>query len=153
MRSTLANLILYPLSFFLLVSLVGRILSEGRTSSNAWCTHGCEDVSTDMTLGVRYHNLINWSTRLISKYFYLRYLRHYVPLFTTIHYRHLRQHPEVQKVIAKIEEVTYVPRANYESLQVRVLETDFIMQISLYRFHDMNFISWYGYSDFNTLVI
>ena len=49
---------------------VGRVLSSGRTSSNAWCTAECEE------------------------------------------------HPDVQSIIAKIEEVTNVPRENYESFQV-----------------------------------
>jgi hypothetical protein len=48
----------------------GRVLSQGRTSSNAWCTHDCEN------------------------------------------------HPLVQDVMSRIEEVTYVPRENYESFQV-----------------------------------
>lgn len=48
----------------------GRILSQGRTSSNSWCQHECES------------------------------------------------HPSVQSAIAKIEEVTMVPRENYESFQV-----------------------------------
>jgi len=48
----------------------GRILSTGRTSSNAWCTHECES------------------------------------------------HPDVQNIMTKIEQVTNVPRGNYESFQV-----------------------------------
>ena len=121
---------LYALSFSLLFSLTGRVLSEGRTSSNAWCSQGCEDVSTrwayvaiiysthDFQLFVQVLiDMINYcmlqSIILSSIILYLSFL----PFF----YLHLCQHPEVQKVIAKIEEVTYVPRANYESLQVRVL--------------------------------
>lgn len=49
---------------------VGRVLSSGRTSSNAWCTAECES------------------------------------------------HPDVQSALRKIEEVTGVPRNNYESFQV-----------------------------------
>jgi prolyl 4-hydroxylase len=49
---------------------VGRVLSQGRTSSNAWCRARCEG------------------------------------------------HPAVKSVVRKIEEITSVPRGNYESFQV-----------------------------------
>eukprot|EP00596_Hydrurales_sp_CCMP1899_P003992 CAMPEP_0119052366 /NCGR_PEP_ID=MMETSP1177-20130426/73689_1 /TAXON_ID=2985 /ORGANISM="Ochromonas sp, Strain CCMP1899" /LENGTH=458 /DNA_ID=CAMNT_0007031911 /DNA_START=271 /DNA_END=1644 /DNA_ORIENTATION=+ len=48
----------------------GRILSTGRTSSNAWCQRECE------------------------------------------------QNPEVKKIVAKIEDVTNVPKDNFESFQI-----------------------------------
>lgn len=48
----------------------GRVLSQGRTSSNAWCQWSCED------------------------------------------------HPDVKSIVAKIENVTTIPKANYESFQI-----------------------------------
>lgn len=48
----------------------GRVLSQGRTSSNAWCQWACED------------------------------------------------HPDVKSIVAKIENVTNIPKANYESFQI-----------------------------------
>eukprot|EP01036_Dinobryon_divergens_P028413 gene28414-37350_t len=53
----------------------GRILSNGRTSSNSWCTGDCE------------------------------------------------KHPDVRRVLSKIEAVTGVPKRNYESFQVLKYET------------------------------
>ena len=63
----ISSLLLSPFYYSLLFSLTGRVLSEGRTSSNAWCSQGCEDVSTTVTLGVRSHNFFNsWFSTICS---------------------------------------------------------------------------------------